>query len=422
MAIEYYQHRYTGEEIDKKLDDMASKTWVNSQGFLTSGTMESVTVTVTSTVSGVSVAGLSINVYYNNSTTIQTTLVTDSNGQATITVPAQTYYKLAFPSITGCDDVGEITHTAVLAQRNIEVVYRAKSTETEELKVFVRNKSDAPISGATVTVKYGSTTLTDTTTSTGNLAFTVPIGQTYTVTLTPISGYYMNTTAYTQTYTAERTTRSCYFELGLQTTGFYIVTDDGVEYDYDSFSSALAAGTVLASDAVAVKIGTSSLVNAGGVFLLDIDLVVNRSYGATKKWAASNVQFNSIPTNGSTASQPYYYDGLTASQLIQGEGDSRNIDTPAVDNCMSRTLTVNGQTHQGFLGSEGQWRELWNNVRELDDLLELARPDGTYTLSSLTSNKWTSTQNSATYARYWTTSGYGNNKTIALVALPFFAY
>lgn len=422
MEIEYYQHRYTGEQMDEMFGDMASKTWVNSQGFLTSGTMESVTITVTTTVSGVSVAGLSINVYYNNSSTIQTTLVTDSNGQATITVPAQTYYKLAFPSITGCDDVGEITHTAVLAQRSIEVVYRAKSSETEELKVFVRNKSDDPISGATVTVKYGSTTLTGTTTSTGNLAFTVPIGQTYTVTLTPISGYYMNTTAYTQTYTAERTTRSCYFELGLQTTGFYIVTDDGVEWDYESFSSAISGGTVAASDAVAIKIGTSSLVNAGGVFLLDIDLVVNRSYGATKKWAASNVLFNSIPTNGSTASSAYYYDGLTASSLIQGEGDSRGIDTPAVDNCLSRTLTVNGQTHQGFLGSEGQWKELWANVRELDDLLELARPNGTYTLSSLTSNKWTSTQNSATSARHWYTSGSNNNRTNAYVALPFFAY
>jgi hypothetical protein len=151
-----------------------------------------------------------------------------------------------------------------------------------------------------------------------------------------------------------------------------------------------------------------------------------RTYGANATWNPDNVLFNSIPVNGNSASQPYYYDGMTASGLIQKEGDERGLQTPAVDKCLAMTQTIgegeNEQTLKGFLGSVGQWNILWANRVEIDNILTSTRPEGTYLLSTLTTYKWTSTQNSASGAWSWTRVADNNGKTNSYTVVPFFAF
>jgi hypothetical protein len=136
------------------------------------------------------------------------------------------------------------------------------------------------------------------------------------------------------------------------------------------------------------------------------------------------VQFFDIPLNGNNASQDYYYDGRTASALIQDEGDRRNINTPAVDEALARTFTLgSGGTLKGFLGSVGQWAILWENRFLVDNILTTTRPSAAYNFSTFHTNKWTSTQSGANSAWYWTTSAnYGGLKSGSYVVVPFFAF
>ena len=136
--------------------------------------------------------------------------------------------------------------------------------------------------------------------------------------------------------------------------------------------------------------------------------------------------FNSIPNNGNSLSANYYYDGLTASRRVQQEGDDLATDTPAYDQALSQSRTIAAGTPSerilpGFLGAVGQWKELWMNAAEVDDILLSVRPNGTYLFSTLTEEKWTSAQNAARYGWSWTTSAIAKDKPGAYVVIPFFA-
>ena len=133
------------------------------------------------------------------------------------------------------------------------------------------------------------------------------------------------------------------------------------------------------------------------------------------------MQFNSVPLNGNAATALYYYDGLTASRKIQAEGDERNIGTPAVDACLELSVTTGETTHQGFLGSTGQWAQLWANIGAFDSIMDYVRPLGSR-LAVHTEQKWTCTQVSAFNAYYWGTAANNGGKVNSYVVLPFFAY
>lgn len=113
------------------------------------------------------------------------------------------------------------------------------------------------------------------------------------------------------------------------------------------------------------------------------------------KWAAQNVQFTSIPLNGNDASQEYYYDGLTATNLIVQEGLSRGINTDCHTRTLRETYALGVTTLQGFTPSTGQYAPLIANYTYINDIITFLRPDGDVVNKFWNFNKGTSTQQSA---------------------------
>ena len=389
---------------------------------------EIVQVVVTSI--GATVSNLALNVYYNNESEPHHSYTTDENGMCSFNVPYGYVYEIVFPTIAGYKEITPEKHTATLIERGIEVEYEALPQEGdddygEKVTVHMSKKSGNTLTNfaeASLTVTVDGTSTTYTTDSTGSAAFVVPYGKSYTVSAANVQDYYISRNAYSNTYEAAKTRRIITYTYRKLQSGLFIVCSNGDEYTLDQWEAALANETVTYTDAVIIKVATTSLANNGGVFGVFIDHIRERSYGADGTWAAQNVQFNSIPLNGNSSSALYYYDGLTASKLVQAEGDERDIATPAVDKCLSFSYTIGEEELPGFLGSTGQWANLWANVVEFDDMLVATRPEGTYLLSTLTTNKWTITQGGATGAFYWST--YANNgfKYNGYVVIPFLAF
>ena len=391
----------------------------------------SIVVTVDSGApQGTTKSGLIINAYYNGATVPSDVATTDSDGFAQLLVPMGYQYKLVFPTQQGCRGIADVVHTASIAQRSVEVEYQEAAVEGETVKVILSQKNYATISkvsGATVNITYDGTTTAYTTDSQGMITATIPYGKQYTITAPQRQDWYLRGNTYTLSYTAGQSQRVVTYVYHSLTIGMYVVASDGAEYNLQEWEAAVEGGTRQNSEAMLIKIATSSLISAGGVFAIDIDMVRERTQGSNRAWASPNVQFNSIPLNGNSTSAAYYYDGLSASRLIQQEGDERSIDTLAADQClaMSRTIAAGTEselTLPGFLGSVGQWNELWKNVTEIDDILLSTRPNGTYLISTWTTSKWTCTQSNANNAYYWGAAANGYGKSSSYVVLPFFAY
>lgn len=101
-----------------------------------------------------------------------------------------------------------------------------------------------------------------------------------------------------------------------------------------------------ASEAKLLHVATEELLAAGCDFFMSLDMMAYRKYDTTgaiigtMAWAAQNVEFTSIPLDGSDATKDYYYDGLTATNLIVAEGTSRGIATPFHTTTLRQTFTL----------------------------------------------------------------------------------
>lgn len=382
---------------------------------------EVATITLTTDIQDLSMENRQILVYFNGNTTADKTLTTDEDGMATLRVPKAYKYRLAFPTIDGCNPIADVTYTAAIAQRSIEVEYTPVSYIPQEyVRLYVKRKTTEAITAladVSVTVTVDNIASTYTTDSNGLAEFYVDNGKTYSISLPASEGY--NTPA-VQTYTAEKASRSITLYYRYITSALSIIDSDANEYTFDEFQAAVQAEEKTKMDAVAIKVSTNDLIDANGVFLIGVEDFTVGTH-PSKAWAASNVLFTSIPQNGNSSSAAYYYDGKTASVNIQEEGDSRTIDTPAVDEALSRSLTINNVPHPGFLGSTGQWNILWSNRTALDDILDFLRPNTTR-LSQFTQAKWTSTQLNAYNAYRWTGSANDYNKYYSSAVVAFFAY
>lgn len=331
-----------------------------------------------------------------------------------------------FPSIEGCSEIVPIVHISSVSQRSVEVEYKEYTqTEGEKVTVLVRdfaNNSYTNVSGVTITVTYDNISNQYTTNSYGKVSFNVPYGKSYSVTTQQRENKHIRYNEYTQTQTAEYDSRTLYFTYYDYEVGIFVVIENGSQYPLDDWKELVEGGIKQNSEALYIKVATSDLCKNNGVFVLDIDMIRERTYGSNTQWCNENVLFNSIPTNGISASQPYYFDGLNASLLIHDEGVDMTLHTPAVDKCLAMSRTIGGRTSQGFLGSVGQWYAAWVNVSSIDEILTYTRPNGTYLLSTLTTSKWTSTQYSASYSWFWTTAPSSSYKSNSYAVVPFFAF
>ena len=373
------------------------------------GPDENVSVACYTDVEGVSTAGLVLNVYINENTVPQQ-YTTDENGLAAFKVTKGLRYDIVFPDIEGCAPIGRLSYTAALQTRGIEVTYHEAIVAAQE-KVTISfmkfpenttwNGGEAyPDGVARVTVDGVETVYNAD--SNGQAQFYVPIGKEYRVSIDKPADLHLITGAYSATYTADRAARVIPVSFHPYLSDILIVDKDGGEWTYDGF---IASGKDV-SEGVLLHIATEELLAVGCDFFMSVDVMAYRKFDTDKteirtmSWAAQSGQFTSIPLNGNDASQEYYYDGFTATNLIVQEGLSRGINTDCHTRTLRETYALGVTTLQGFTPSIGQYAPLIANYTYINDIITYLRPDGDVVSKFWGLSKGTSTQQSAADAYY----------------------
>ena len=395
------------------------------------GPDENVSVACYTDVEGVSTAGLVLNVYINDSTVPQQ-YTTDSNGLAAFKVTKGLRYDIVFPDIEGCAPIGRLSYTAALQTRGIEVTYHEAIVAAQEKVTisFMRFPENTKWNGgepypdgvARVTIDGVETVYNAD--SNGQAQFFVPIGKEYRVSIDKPADLYLITGAYSATYTADRAARVIPVSFHPYLSDILIVDKDGGEWTYDGF---IASGKDV-SEGVLLHIATEELLAVGCDFFMSVNMMAYRKFDTDKteirtmSWAAQNVQFTSIPLNGNDASQEYYYDGLTATNLIVQEGLSRGINTDCHTRTLRETYALGVTTLQGFTPSTGQYAPLIANYTYINDIITFLRPDGDVVNKFWNFNKGTSTQLSAADAYFVSSYVQSHSKGHGAYFAPVCAY
>ena len=395
------------------------------------GPDENVSVACYTDVEGVSTAGLVLNVYINENTVPQQ-YTTDSNGLAAFKVTKGLRYDIVFPDIEGCAPIGRLSYTAALQTRGIEVTYHeaivaAQEKVTISFMKFPENTTwnggeHYPGGVARVTIDGVETVYNAD--SNGQAQFFVPIGKEYRVSIDKPADLHLITGAYSATYTADRVARVIPVSFHPYLSDILIVDKDGGEWTYDGF---IASGKDV-SEGVLLHIATEELLAVGCDFFMSVDVMAYRKFDTDKteikamSWAEQSVQFTSIPLNGNDASQEYYYDGLTATNLIVQEGLSRGINTDCHTRTLRETYALGVTTLQGFTPSTGQYAPLIANYTYINDIITFLRPDGDVVNKFWNFNKGTSTQQSATGAYFVSRFVRPASKTVSALYAPVCAY
>lgn len=395
------------------------------------GPEEVVSVALYSAVEGVSTSGLELYVYINDNS-VPLIYTTNENGMATFRVTKGLRYDIVFPDITGCAPIGRLSYTAALQTRGIEVTYREYVVKSKERVTIAFRKYPENTTwngGEIYTDGIAYVTINGVETvyhadSDGFVVFEVPIGEEYNVRIEKPDGLHLLSGVYQSTYTAEGGSRFIPVSFHLYLSSFLIVDADGGEWTMDGWE---AAGKE-ASEAKLLHVATEELLTAGCDFFMSLDMMAYRKYDTTgetikaMQWAAQNVEFTSIPLNGNDATKDYYYDGLTATNLIVDEGTNRGIATPCHTTTLRQTFTLGLETLKGFTPSYGQWAIMIANYAYINSIVTAMRPDGDVVTKFWGINKGVSAQSSATHA-WFVGSYFGSvNKTYGYSYAPFSAY
>lgn len=385
---------------------------------------EHVTVNVTTTLASVSVEGIILNVYINNGADPQQ-YTTDSNGQAMFTVTKGSTYKVVFPYIEGCAILNPVQHVAAVGNRIIDAVYTEETIKFEHVTVRMQKANDddvlQPWEGAPVHVTIGGKKTDYITDAQGVASFDVKVGMSYTVAVDKVDGMYEQYDNYSRTRTAIADSYRFNYAYHHYESGVWLVDDEGKKWTWDAWEASGNDKTHL----VFVCIKTLETQRYGGDIYISIDLLANFAQIPNRQWASQNVQFNSIPLNGQSNSDPQYYkfayNGLLATKAVIAEGDERSIDTPFCDYCYGRTVDCAGETWQGYGPTLEQWKLAWANIDFVVDAVNLKFPELGVSSKNYSGNKWTTTQNGATNSWWIGTQPNNSNKDNASLAIPFFA-
>ena len=394
------------------------------------GPEEVVSVALYSAVEGVSTSGLELYVYINDNS-VPLIYTTNENGMATFRVTKGLRYDIVFPDITGCAPIGRLSYTAALQTRGIEVTYREYVVASEERGTIAFRKcaeSTAWNGGEIYADGIAYVTINGVETvyhadSDGFVVFEVPIGEEYNVRVEKPDGLHLLSGVYSSTYTAEGGSRFIPVSFHLYLSSFLIVDADGGEWTMEGWE---AAGKE-ASEAKLLHVATEELLTAGCDFFMSLDMMAYRKYDTTgetintMEWAFQNVEFTSIPLNGNDATKDYYYDGLTATNLIVDEGNNRGIATPCHTATLRETFTLGLETLKGFTLSYGQWEVMIANYSYINSIVTAMRSDGDVVTKFWGINKGVSAQYSAVNAWYVGSNFGGSDKRYGYFA-QFSAY
>lgn len=386
-------------------------------------TDEKVSITIDSSVSGISVSGIKLNVYLNNGKTPQT-YTTNSEGKVSFVVARGNYYEIVFPEYGNAKPISPIGYTALLAARNISVIYEGyKEEDVENIVVAINKYTDdivTPWADAPVLLTLEGRTTTLITDTEGKVCTSVPLGKTYTINVEDADGYHVNLGRNKRTYTANMSERRLEYRMYPYELGVLIIDTNGDNYYLDEWKEAKKDS----SEAVAIKIATIELYKARAAYMLRISDLINTQNIPSKQWCTSNVLFSTIAENGNNVNDALYYKGQESSFLIMQEAIEHALLVPAFDYANSETLTVGEQTENGFLMSAGQMLLFIANLNNIKQILATLYGDDTATTFydfASKKYKWTSTQSGATTAYSCTLSLSTNYKSGSYDVLPVFA-
>ena len=380
---------------------------------------ERVNITITTSVAGVSVKGVSVNVFLNGSSAF-TKYTTDADGKVSFTIPRGTMYKIAFQELKGCDPLPSLTYTAALRVRDINVEYKPMSEEKASVIATIDKAENGKVISfegvaVTCTIDNGDTITTETD-SEGQVTFRVPYNKKYKITAAQKDGYYAFRGVYEKNNVADVAEHNIYFHYYPTTSGVFILDATGAQYTADEWQ---AAGKT-AEEAVLIKLVTQNLANSNNCFGFS-PAALQAGY-PDKLWCTQNKLFNNIPLNGNDVKDALYYNGVETSKLVREEAEERGSSIPLFTYAYEQTVNLADVQLHGFILTIGQMAEANVNKTLVDEVVNMLHGSNAKLFSSLFSQwKWTSTQCNAANAWGFGSSPIYGSKSNSYLALPVFA-
>jgi hypothetical protein len=390
-------------------------------------TDEEVTVTITSSVDSIKVAGIKINVFLNNGKTPQS-YTTNAEGKATFTIDRGNYYQVVFPEYGNAQPIAPQGYTAVLGSRNINVEYLSYDEDSMEKVIITATKYVDNVGtaweGIPVIVTIDKKDTTYQTDTKGQVTVFVPYKKEYTVVINDQDGYNVSFNKNSRTYTANVPQRLIDYRFYQFNAGIFVVDANKNEYYIEDW---VAAGRN-ADDAVAIKVADASLSINHGTFCIRTSDIKNVSKLRSTSWCTKNLQFNSIALNGNNVKDANYYNGESSSFLIRQEAQERSLSVPAFDYAYGQIFNLGGEDLHGFVMSVGQEYVHVANIGIIKQVLEtlygetVATDYYNFVMTGL-KQRWTSTQfnkDKVFYANSTIDFFYGERTKVYMV-LPVFA-
>ena len=380
---------------------------------------ERVNITITTSVAGVSVKGVTVNVFLNDASTF-TKYTTDADGKVSFAVPRGTMYRIAFQELKGCDPLPSLVYTAALRVRDINVEYKPISDEKASVIVTVDKAEDGKVSpfpgvALTCAITNGDTITTETD-SDGKVTFRVPYNKKYKITAALKDGYYAFRGVYEKDNVADVAEHNIYFHFYPTTSGVFILDATGAQYTADEWQ---AAGKT-AEEAVLIKLVTQNLANGSNCFGLS-PAALQAGY-PSEQWCTQKVLFNNIPLNGNNVNNALYYNGLESSKRVREEAEERGLPVPLFTYAYEQTVNLAEVQLHGFILTVGQMYEAKANAALVDEVVKMLYGSNAKLFSTLfAQDKWTSIQFNATSAWIFGSSPINYPKSYSVVALPVFA-
>lgn len=380
---------------------------------------EKVNISISTSVEGVSINGVVVNVFLNGATT-STKYTSDAEGKISFAIPRGTIYRISFQELKNCAPLPSLTYTAALRVRDIYVEYKALSGKTAFVVVTIdkaENGAVTPLQGVSVTceVTNGNTTTAETDEN-GKVTFSIPWGKNYKITAGKAEGYYAFRGIYEKNNVADVAEHNLYYHFFPITSGVFILDTAGAQYTLDEWQE---SGKT-ADDAVLVKITTQNLAeHNSSVGFSPSALQAGYPY---KQWCTQSVLFNNITTNGNIQNDALYYDGYKASKLIREEAEERGLTIPAFSYAYDCTVAIAGEMLHGYIASLGQMLEMKINGEIIDNVIMALYGAEAKLFDTLSLQiKWTSTQSSSMGAWTLDRNAHGYIKQNSYVILPVFA-
>lgn len=386
---------------------------------------EHVTVNCTTTMEGVSMEGLVINVYINNGADPHQ-YTTDANGQAEFTITKGSIYKVVFPYVQRCNIIDPVQHVASVGNRIIDANYIAETEKMERLTIKMSKADESgnitPWEGGKAYVTIDGKRTEYIMDSDGRAVVEIKNGTSYTVSVDKIDGMYEQYDRYSITRTAIAESYRFNFIYRPYESGIWLIDDNNKQWTYDDWEASGNDNSKL----MFVRIATLATQRYNGDILISIDKMADFSkVSVTKQWCNQSVEFKNIPLNGLDKNNSnlsrFAYNGLLATQTIIAEGDERGLTTGAADYCYSSTIANGDKLYQGYLPTAYQWELTWNNMDIVIDAISKKYPDLNVNNTTFSVNKWTSTQSNANGSYCFATAVNLYGKSFSYLAIPFYA-